>query len=432
MFLQGPGGSFFNDLSATLDRSGHTTSRINVCAGDWLLWKQNNAYNFRGKFADWSAFLEDYLAKHGVTDIVLFSDSRPYHRVAKQVAEKRNINLFAFENGYLRPDWITLELGGVNGNSCFPRTRAGVEAATAPPVPNHKPIRRPSRLALFRDDIVFHFANTLLMPLFPRHRRHRQTLPVVEAIGWVKKGIVWGFKRRSSLKTVQDLFDNGRRFFLYALQLEHDFQLIEHSPFASIKQASERVIASFAERAPSDCVLLVKNHPLDNEVVDRRKEVMQIAAKHGVADRVLFIDTGPNPEILDKAAGMVTVNSTMGTSALLHGLPVCTLGKAVYDVEGLTHQLGLDTFWEHPTAPDRSLYRHFRQALIAACQIHGRFVTRNGKQEAVLASADVISRTPYRDAGGVLVDPAATERLQAVDALGEGDVQKARDVRPAA
>ncbi len=395
MFLQGPGGSFFNDLSRELETTGIRTSRINVCAGDWMLWRRNNARNFRGRFGDWTQFLTQYIGDERVTDIILFSDSRPYHRVAKQVAERQGINLFAFENGYLRPDWITLELGGVNGNSRFPRTRAGVEAAPGPQVPSYEPMKRPTRLGLYSHDVVFHFANTLLAPLFPRYKRHRQTLPVIELVGWAKKWLTWPAKKRQSLRIINELLASEKPFFLYALQLEHDFQLIEHSPFSSIRQATQRVVASFAEKAPEESVLLVKNHPLDNEVINRKREVMDIAKQHGVADRVFFVDIGPNPELLDNSAGMVTVNSTMGTSALLHGLPVCVLGKSVYDVDGLTHQLGLDTFWQHPTKPDQALYHHFRNALIAACQLHGRFVTGSGKKVAAVSSAEVILKTPY-------------------------------------
>jgi capsular polysaccharide export protein len=398
LFLQGPGGTFFKELATELEVNQIRTSRINVCGGDWLLWRGANVHNFRGRFAGWQAYLRHYITDNDVTDIILFSDSRPYHRVAKFVSKDLGVNLFAFENGYLRPDWITLELGGVNGNSGFPRTRKEVEAA---PAPNTEPFdtrQHPSILAIYGHDIIFHFANTLLAPLFPRYKRHRQTLPIRELIGWTKKAVVWPVRKRKSLQTCEKLFSNKAPFFLYALQLEHDFQLIEHSPFSSIRQASKRVIASFAEKAPKDALLLVKNHPLDNFVTNRKQEIAEIAEHFGVGDRVHFIDTGPNPEILDRAQGMVAVNSTLGTSALFHKLPVCVLGKAVYDVDGLTHQLGLDTFWNNPTKPDETFFGHFRRALIHACQIRGRFVTRPGRRIAVEMSAGRVMQTQYQPA----------------------------------
>ena len=362
------------------------------------MWRGANVHNFRGRFADWQTYLHRYISENGVTDVVLFSDSRPYHRVAKFVSKDLGVNLFAFENGYLRPDWITLELGGVNGNSGFPRTRQGIESAPAPTTEGFDSRRRPSIFAIYGHDILFHFANTFLAPLFPRYKRHRQSLPLREAIGWTKKAVVWPARKQSSKDTCHKLFDSKASFFLYALQLEHDFQLIEHSPFGSIRQASKRVIASFAEKAPTETLLLVKNHPLDNFVTDRKREIAEIAEQYGVGDRVHFIDTGPNPEILDRAKGMVAVNSTLGTSALFHKLPVCVLGKAVYDIDGLTHQLGLDTFWNNPTKPDEAFFGHFRRALIHACQVKGRFVTRHARRVAVELSAARIMQTQYQPA----------------------------------
>ena len=47
----------------------------------------------------------------------MFGDCRQYHRTAKQVAERNNIRVFAFEEGYIRPNFVTLEENGVNGNS---------------------------------------------------------------------------------------------------------------------------------------------------------------------------------------------------------------------------------------------------------------------------------------------------------------------------
>ena len=398
LFLQGPGGTFFNDLSRRLEDATVRVSKINVCAADWLFWRRNDAHNFRGKFKDWQSYLQGFIVDQNVTDVVLFSDSRPYHRTAKHICEDQGINLFAFENGYLRPDWITLELGGVNGNSCFPRSKAAVQAAPAPALQLPQTYRKPSIMSLYGHDILFHFANTFLMPMFPHYRRHRQTLPIREAAGWLKKGAVWWSRQKKSNRILSDLLASKQSYFLYALQLEHDFQLIEHSPFGSIRQASQRVIASFAANAPSDLVLLVKNHPLDNFVADRRRDIVEIAQQHGVSERVVFIDTGNNPDILNNAKGLVSVNSTLGTSALFHKVPVCALGKAVYDIEGLTHQFGLDTFWNSPTQPCPVFFDHFRRALINACQIHGRFVANKGRDRATEDCANVIQKTSYNTA----------------------------------
>ena len=396
LFLQGSGGRFFAQLSKQLETATSTTSRINVCAGDYFMWRRRgNSTNYRGSYENWHDFLQSYITANGVTDIVLFSDSRPYHRVAKIVAKQLDVNLFVFENGYLRPDWITLELGGVNGNSSFPRTRAKIEQMPAPPETDYDGMNKPTRLQSYWPDVKFHFANTLFAPMFPFYRRHRTALPLWEMIGHGVKWTSWSWKRYRSYKDLAALWRSRKPYYLFALQLEHDYQLIEHSPFESMRQATDRVLESFAAHAPDDSVLLVKNHPLDNNLVSRRSEIESLAGKHGVADRVVYIDMGPNPKILDHAKGMITVNSTLGTSALIHKVPVCAMGRAVYDVEGLTHQLGLDAFWQNATPPDSVFFAHFRRALIASCQIRGRFVTAQGRNLAARACAERMIATPY-------------------------------------
>lgn len=422
LFLQGPGGRFFAQLSRRLETATSTTSRINVCPGDFFMWRRRgNSTNYRGRYEDWQKYLQAYVVANGVTDIVLFSDSRPYHRVAKIVAEQHDINLFVFENGYLRPDWITLELGGVNGNSAFPRTRAKVEQLPAPPAPDFLELKKPTKLQSYWPDVKFHFGNTFFAPLFPFYRRHRTALPLAELFGHGIKWMSWPIKHFRSNKTLDRLWRTRRPYYLFALQLEHDYQLIEHSPFESMRQATDRVLESFAANAPQDSMLLVKNHPLDNNLVSRRREIMRLAKVHGVADRVVYVDMGPNPQILENASGMVTVNSTLGTSALFHGVPVCAMGRAVYDIEGLTHQLGLDAFWQNPTQPDGALFSHFRRALIANCQIRGRFVTAQGRNLAARACAERMIATPYIASIRTRVKVAGSTELQPRDDVSNSD-----------
>ena len=68
---------------------------------------------------------------------------------------------------------------------------------------------------------------------------------------------------------------------------------------------------------------------------------------------------------------MVCVNSTSATLALEAGKPVAVLGDAIYDVQGITHSGGLDSFWSRPTPPDLELYDAFKRVLHAKCLVRG-------------------------------------------------------------
>lgn len=401
LFLQGPGSMFFFRLAQSLQRAGIEVSKIHLCLGDMLYWGPvGSTVVFRQPFEDWPSFFERYVVSHGVSDVVMFSDSRPYHRAAVDIADGLEVNCFVFENGYFRPDWITLERGGVNGRSPFPRDRAAIErlAAMAPDPDERSTSVRFNRHLLI-GDWTWHALNFLGTPFFPHYRRHRPAHPLQELWGASKKVAKWLAKQRRSRARLEAVLASRRPYFFFPLQLDQDFQLIVDSPFASISEATETVIASFARHAPQECLLVIKNHPHDSNLIDRERDTGAIARRHGVADRVVFLEFGSNPLILSRARALVTINSTMGISGLWHGLPVCVLGRAVYDVEGLTHRGDLDSFWTTATPPDLEFFRAFRRALIQASQVRGEFGVGRSSEPVFEECLFRLIVTPYRTAG---------------------------------
>ena len=87
--------------------------------------------------------------------------------------------------------------------------------------------------------------------------------------------------------------------------------------------------------------------------------------------------------IMDSATGVVTVNSTAGLSAIAKGLPTIALGCAIYDIDGLAHQQGLDRFWTYPERPVPELYAAFRKVAIQRTQVSGAYARRRGVEIAV-------------------------------------------------
>ncbi len=381
LFLQGTGSLFFARLAEKLRRAEVKTSKIHLCFGDKIFWRGGNSVNYHGSRNDWPAFLSDYILENGVTDIVLFSDARPYHAAAGKIAKNLGVNVFVFENGYFRPSWITMEQGGVNGRSSFPVDPEDIrelckQAATSTQDFAGGSPATPMRL--YFGDTTYHAINFLFGFTFPQYKGFRPVSALAEAGGWIKKALARPGKMARSRKAVDRLLDSKSQIFFFPLQLEHDFQLKVDSPFDSIFEAAEMVIASFAGNAGDDAVLLVKNHPLDNNTIDREAQITELARRHGVGDRVIFAEIGHNPSILKRSTGMVTINSTLGTAALYHGVPMCVLGDAVYNVKGLIHDGNLDSFWQTPQPFDHEFSLVFRQALIYHCQIDGHYCETSG------------------------------------------------------
>ena len=369
VFLQGPPGPLFRRLGAAVAAAGNRVYRINLSGGDYYDWP-DGAINFRGRFCEWPVFFDKFLREHGITDLVLFGDCRPYHVSAHGMAVLRGVRTHVLEEGYLRPDWMTFELEGVNARSSLSRDKNWLrqEAMRLSPVSVHEPItasfRRRAR------DSYWHYHHVLDGRLrFPHYRSHRSGSILMEGFGWL-----WRFARKGSRERAAEATLGrvaGEPFFVLTLQLSGDYQIRAHSPFPDMRSAASYVIESFAAHAASDVHLLIKAHPLDSGFYNWKRFVARRAQKLGIEDRLHFIDGGDLEDIVESARGLVCVNSTSATLALAADTPVCTIGTAIYDMPGLTHQRHLDTFWNDPTAPEPGLYRAFRRVLVDRCLVRG-------------------------------------------------------------
>jgi capsular polysaccharide export protein len=142
-------------------------------------------------------------------------------------------------------------------------------------------------------------------------------------------------------------------------------------------------VRSFARHAPPDAHLVVKVHPLDPCLKRWSRRLPAIAEAAGIGRRVHVAHHGPLDLMLGGSRGMVTVNSTVGLRAIVLGCPTKALGRAVWDVEGLTHQGPLDRFWTEAAPPDPALRTDFLAALQATTQLRGVFYAPEGRAVAV-------------------------------------------------
>jgi capsular polysaccharide export protein len=183
----------------------------------------------------------------------------------------------------------------------------------------------------FSRRVLWEMANQLttllLSPLYPHYRRHRAHHPLAEVGGWLRRLAKRPVERLYTRRVSDYLKTAERPYYLLPLQLETDFQIRRHSSFRSVTEVLKTVLDSFAREAPSDALLIVKLHPLDNGLVNFRKRAGRIAARLGLGDRVLVIDGGHLPSLLAKSRGVVVVNSTTGLSAIHHGCPLKVLGR---------------------------------------------------------------------------------------------------------
>jgi capsular polysaccharide export protein len=385
LFLQGLAARFFESLGRALLARGHTVHRVNFNGGDRAFWRLPGAVDFGGRAVEWPGFLADRIAAFRTSDLILFGDCRPPHRAAIRVARQRGVRVWVVEEGYLRPDWITFEEDGVNGHSRLPRDPDWYrDAARSVPAWRNPPALPGSFRRRATEDVLYWLASVAAARRFPHYATHRPYFQLIEYAGWLRR---LALKRRGESRAAAALAGlAGCRdpIFLFPLQLDCDYQMRVHSPFASVRAAIETVLKSFAGHAPLAARLVVKLHPLDSGLYDWAAITRHVAVEFGVSDRVVILDGGEIGQALALArAGIVTVNSTVGSLGLAAGRPVKTLGNAIYDMPGLTFQGGIDGFWRDAARPNAALFDAFRRVLAARVLIPGGFFSARALDVAV-------------------------------------------------
>lgn len=384
LFLQGPATPFFPRLAERIETLGHRISKVNFNGGDMAYWRRGGARLFQGKLEELPAWSEKLLEDTAVTDIILFGDRRPVHRPFIEAAAQREIRVHVFEEGYFRPHWITLERGGVNGHSQLPADPQWYLGAVkdVSVIPARLPFRVPfSQRALH--DVLYHLAGLLNPFVFPNYRTHALYTAPVEYIGYGWRMMRLRRRQAQDLKRLSRMLQTGQPFFFLPLQLDGDAQIRDHSSFDGVGGVMRTVLTSFAEHAPADTLLVIKNHPLDPGLVSHERVCSDLARDLGIAHRVWFFEGGDLETMVRCAQGVVVANSTVGTLALERGTPVAALAPSIYAMKGLTTDCPLDRFWHEPCPPDKRLFMAFRSVALATTQINGGFYCPTGMKMAI-------------------------------------------------
>jgi len=373
LLLQGPVGPFFKRLAAWLEKSGATVYKINFNGGDLLFYPRGASY--RGAMKDIPEFVRGFCNQHGIDTIMLFGDCRPVHEGIHALARERGMDLRVFEEGYLRPDYITCERYGVNGYSSIPQSsQFYMDLPAADSLPEPPPLKK-TYWHMVTWAVLYYAAAHLLRPMFPNYQHHRP-LTALESFPWIRSFFrkhLYAFLERGQQKWLATAME--KQYFLIPLQVHNDAQVRIHSKYASMALFISEIMESFAAHAPPGALLVIKHHPMDRAYTDYRKVIRKNAVDLGIESRVLYIHDQHLPTLLAAARGVVVINSTVGLSAIQKGVPVKVCGDAFYDFCGLTFRGGLDDFWvaSEKTEIDMDLYSRFRMYLRSSSQLYGSF-----------------------------------------------------------
>jgi capsular polysaccharide export protein len=383
LIVSAPFGPFARELARDLRAQGARCSRVLLNAGDLVDWGPRASFRFGAARREWPAWLRSLVRRERVTDILTYGDCSAYAAGAIEVARDLGLPAHVLEQGYFRPDWITLEREGVNANSLLPRDPQWHLSQAAGMAPREDRVVGRAMPAAVLWLTRYHVALYAGLPAFPRFRTGYRRSAARQAAGHIVRFVFRTMIVHGHGKRRGRLMDAPGPLFLALLQRPGDSQLWRHSRFADTAEFLEHVVSSFAAHAPPDAHLMVRPHPLDPGLEPHERTLRAIAAREGVAGRIAFVDDGKLHEILPAIAGAVCVNSTAGLAAIEFGRPTVVLGEAIYDMPGLTHQAGLDSFWRAPQPPYAELYQAFRTVVLARTQVNGAFATARGRALAV-------------------------------------------------
>lgn len=385
VLLQGPIGGFFNELMKQFIASGSVPFKINFNGGDKAFMTKGlmNVFDYTDEMKNFGFYFKDFLETNKNDGIILFGDCRPLHKVAKFIAKEMEVKVFVFEEGYIRPNFITLEEDGVNANSNLMynlsnllKTKIYTEGDELIEDKKLKELQEKH----FHDlkDMGLHaikyWWSMGISKEFPHYEHHKDGDMFKSSKYWFKsffKKKFYQFKERNFVNFVENKLN--KKYFLVALQVYNDSQIKDHSKFRNNKRFIFDSMKSFSLFANPKDYLVIKQHPLDIPYHDYQRFINELAVLLRLEGRVFYVHDVHLPTLLKHSKGLVTINSTTGLSALYHGTPVIALGKAMYDIPGLCFQGNLNTFWSSLRKPNNRTFKKFRSLLIERSQIVGSF-----------------------------------------------------------
>ncbi|MHC0054890.1 capsule biosynthesis protein [Actibacterium sp. D379-3] len=394
LFLQGPHGPFFHRLAKMLRAAGAEVRRVGFNRGDQAFWRHRDSYiPYTGTVEDWPDACAALLREHRITDIVLYGDTRPIHAQAVRVAQQAGLCVHVFEEGYLRPYWITYERGGANGHSRLMDLTVD-EMRTALDAADPEQHDAPAHWGDMRQHIfygaLYHYFVMVRNRTYRNFRPHRTLTVQKEFELYLRRLLLMPFQAADRFIATQRIKHGGFPYHLALLQLEHDASFQAHSPFSTMAEFLALCIDGFARGAPGHHHLVFKAHPLEDGRAPLRREIRRLAREHGVEKRIHYVRGGKLAGLLDHARTAVTVNSTAAQQVLWRGIPLKVFGNAVYAKPEFVSDLPLTEFFAQPNRPDRRAYRDYRRYLLETSQIPGGFYSARGRRQLLRQVVDLM------------------------------------------
>lgn len=388
VLLQGPVGSFFRRAQDHLNANGFDAWRVRFNAGDRLYSRGEKTLDFVGNVDSWRVWFSEIIRENGFDAVVLFGSERLVHRIAIECAEQMGIPVVCLEEGYIRPGYVTMELSGNNWRSPI-AGQLPPDEFSSPRREGPKPVTSSGSFSAMAWAALQYFTIRAIIST-PGERKlfHKQKRTLLsEGFYWVKNYYrKFAHVGRNYHISERLLEHHDKRFYIVPLQVHDDTQLGRAANAWNNQKLILKTIVSFARNAPDDHQLVFKIHPMERGHTRDWHFIRQVSALNDVKDRVHVLDGGSLSLLTRHSAGMITINSTSGLSAIHHGVPLAVLGQALYRNPELAfcveRGIDLDRFWSEAfVAPEKVRHRYLSW-IHHQCLAGGDYYAKEGMEAA--------------------------------------------------
>lgn len=242
-----------------------------------------------------------FITQNNIDMVCVWNGTLPPLGAATCVAKKMGRKTMFFENGYL-PNTTTVDPKGVNNNNSL--------------------IGKPQSFYN-----VVQVDSSRLQKLFVKPPAIRELKS-----RWYQRIV----KKKPVGQPEQIEFPE--RYVFVPFQVHDDTQILLHSPnIKTMRELIECIIPAVEQYnalTGDNLWIIVKEHPSDFGRTDYR----DLEEKYR-GHKVHFLRYYSTPELIKRAQGIITINSSVGVESLLVHKPVITLGKAFYNVEGVVEHV---------------------------------------------------------------------------------------------
>lgn len=375
LFLVGPIGTFFARLLKYLDKENVQTYKILFPLHEYGFSKLK-VIRYSRDMIYFKEFLRKIIFDKNIKHIFMYGIVLLPHRYALDLVEELNregikIHTHIFELGYLRPNFVTLEDQGVNYKSSLILDKKFFDKQK---IYNIFPEARSKGLRIRKIWKSITFINHSFKKYKIVEFDHKlQPKPIF--IWYQIKGFLLKYFYSFAEYSLKKKFLSINNFFIVILQVSSDSQLTHGSNIKDNNKFIYEVINSFAKAKLKNINLVFKHHPRDRGYTNYSKTIMKLSRKFDIKDNVFYFHDYSLAKIFQNSncKGTVLINSTVGYQSLYHSIPLKALGISPFNIEGLSDQRNLVSFFENPLPVDRLFFNKFYKFVLENSQINGDF-----------------------------------------------------------